>query len=487
MAKLTARTIDALWREGDPGRNADADCPGLYFKVTGPKAASWVLRYQLDRKRVEMGLGPYPSLSLAEARDRARAERRMARVDKIDPLATRRAEQSQKRALLSKQRTISQLADEYAEMKSPGWAPRTPLVFYMHMRLHVFPVLGNMLVKDVTVGQIRRVLEPIWLTKPATAVRVQSHLSSMFDYAEFYEMRQGNPAKGITKFLPKQPEGGHHNGLSYEDIPQFVAQLRQYQNTSQWFSGRCNPIGFEIIAARKAGKSHTEIAKEFGIARQRSKYYSARYRHRNHPLNHLRIKAFAVEFLLLTGALRTSEILGILWEYIDETDQLLVIPRKRMKVKTGDDHIIPLTARPMAIINEMKAIRRNDYLFPGHGYHKRPAEWVWIRSIGGDPNVAGAPLSQPALWDFIKNELGYEDITTHGFRRTFKNWATQRRFRDIAIEFCLDHKYGTQIENVYRDERLLDERRELLQAWSDYCDGKEAEIIKPPVRTTKTA
>ena len=168
-----------------------------------------------------------------------------------------------------------------------------------------------------------------------------------------------------------------------------------------------------------------------------------------------------------TGAPRTSEILGIQWQYIDEANQLLVIPRNRMKVKTGDDHVIPLTARPMAIIEEMKAVRRNDYLFPGHGHLKRPEDHAWTRPIGHDPNAEGAPLSHPALWDFVKNELGYHDITTHGFRRTFKNWATQHRFRDIVVEFCLDHKYGTAIENVYRDTRLLDERRELLQAWSD--------------------
>jgi len=185
-----------------------------------------------------------------------------------------------------------------------------------------------------------------------------------------------------------------------------------------------------------------------------------------------------------TGAPRTSEILGIQWQYIDEANQLLVIPRNRMKVKTGDDHVIPLTARPMAIIEEMKAVRRNDYLFPGHGHLKRPEDHAWTRPIGHDPNAEGAPLSHPALWDFVKNELGYHDITTHGFRRTFKNWATQHRFRDIVVEFCLDHKYGTAIENVYRDTRLLDERRELLQAWSDYCDGHQADIIRLPLTRT---
>ena len=65
MAHLTITLVEKLWKEGVPGRRADSGCPGLYLKITGPKAASWVLRYQLDGRRSEMGLGSYPSLALA--------------------------------------------------------------------------------------------------------------------------------------------------------------------------------------------------------------------------------------------------------------------------------------------------------------------------------------------------------------------------------------------------------------------------------------
>ena len=491
VAKLTARTIDSLWRKGNRGRYADADSRALYFQVSGPKAASWLLRYQLDSKRVEMGLGPYPELGLAEAREKARTERRVARVDKVDPLELRRAEQSERRALSSKQQTIRQLATEYAAIKSHGWTQRTPLVFHADMRFYVLPIIGDMLVRDVTVRQIKEVLDPIWLRKPPTATKIQGYLSAMFDYAEFHELRIGNPAKGITKYLPKQPEGGHFEALPFEEVPELIARLREYQNTSTWLSGRCNPIGLDIIAARKAGKKHREIAREFAIPLYRSKYYARYYRygerHDLHNLNFLRITAFAAEFLLLAGTPRTSEVLKIQWKYLDEANRLLIIPRLRMKVKTGDDHIIPLTARPMAIIEEMKTARRNDYVFPGMGYHKTLKEQTWGPTTERDPDAVGAPLSHQAIWHFIKTRMGYPDITTHGFRRTFKNWATRRGFRDITVEFCLDHKYGTAMEQVYRDDRLLDERRALLQAWSDYCDGTQADIITLPIRATRTS
>ena len=62
-----------------------------------------------------------------------------------------------------------------------------------------------------------------------------------------------------------------------------------------------------------------------------------------------------------------------------------------------------------------------------------------------------------------------------------------RSFRDIAIELSLDHAYGNQVHRAYRDERLVEERRELLQAWSDYCNGRTADIIRLPTPVTRTA
>src|SRR5215469_11975723 len=105
MAHLTISLVDKLWKEGLPSRRADGGCPGLYLKITGPKAASWVLRYQLNGRRSEMGLGSYPALGLAQARETAREQRKLARVDRIDPLANRQAERSKMRAQATKQCT----------------------------------------------------------------------------------------------------------------------------------------------------------------------------------------------------------------------------------------------------------------------------------------------------------------------------------------------------------------------------------------------
>src|SRR5215471_18777707 len=158
MGNLTMSLVDKLWKEGLPGRRGDTGCPGLYLKITGPKAASWVLRYQLDGRRSEMGLGSYPSLALAEARETAREQRKLARVDHIDPLAYRQAERSKLQARTSRQCTVRQLSKEYGRLKAPGWAPRTASNYKRNMK-HVLSVIGEVLVCDVTITLVRKVLD----------------------------------------------------------------------------------------------------------------------------------------------------------------------------------------------------------------------------------------------------------------------------------------------------------------------------------------
>jgi integrase len=96
-------------------------------------------------------------------------------------------------------------------------------------------------------------------------------------------------------------------------------------------------------------------------------------------------------------------------------------------------------------------------------------------------------MSRTALISFVRDDLGRDDIDVHGFRKSFTNWAyAAGRFRDIAIELSLDHAYGNKIHRTYRDDQLVEERRELLEAWATYCDGTSADVIRLPVRKRKS-
>jgi integrase len=486
MAKLTAALVEKLWNSGDPHKHIDGSCPGLYFKVTRPKAASWVLRYQLDGKRVEMGLGPYPALGLADARTKAREQRKLVRVEKIDPLTHRQSEYSKRRAQDAKRYTVEQLVEEYAKVKSGGWGYWMVYAYQINMKNHVLPVIGDVLVRDVNVGLVRQVLDPIWTEKPTLARNIQGDLARLFEYAEIYELRVGNPARGLQNYMPTQRAATHRKDLPYEDMPTFISELRKYQVRHPWY--RRNVDRAAVVASHAAGKSYRQIGVEFGIAVDT--VWRMCCPDKPGTLNFRKLRAYALEFLILTGPPRTAEILATRWQDIDEDQKILIMPRPRMKVKKRDgDHIIPLSTRALEIIRELGAIRNgnSDYLFPGSTQgHPRDRKLLTVRPK--DPDAVGRPMARTSLRDFLRYDFDRDDIDVHGFRKSFSNWAyAAGRFRDIAIELSLDHAYGTRISRVYRDEQLVEERRELLQAWAHYCDGSSADVIKLPVRKRKAS
>jgi hypothetical protein len=97
-------------------------------------------------------------------------------------------------------------------------------------------------------------------------------------------------------------------------------------------------------------------------------------------------------------------------------------------------------------------------------------------------------MARVSLISCLRNDIGQSDFDVHGFRKSFTNWAyASGRFRDIAIELSLDHAYGNKIHRTYRDDQLVEERRELLQAWQNYCDGLSAEIVRLPIRKSKVS
>jgi integrase len=480
MAHLTISLVDKLWKDGLPGRRGDSGCRGLYLKITGPKAASWVLRYQLNGRRSEMGLGPYPALGLAEARETAREQRKLARVDHIDPLAHRQAERSKLQAQTAKERTVRQLIEEYAKVKNPSWGLWRAYSYRQNMKNHVLPVIGEVLVRDMNIALVRKVLDPIWTTKPTLARAIQGNLAQLFEYAEFYELRTGNPARGIQKYLPRQAASGHRKALLYEQMPAFVAQLREYQAVRPWHRSAADRE--QLLAARAEGMSFAKIGREFGMTKGTARHRCTTQR----PLDYRKLRAYALEFLILTGPPRTGEILAIQWQDIDLEREILIMPRPRMKVKEGEDHVIPLTSRALEIIGELQHVRCGDYLFPGSTQGRRPGDRDSPRTGPPPAGVVGLPMSGFSLISFLRNDIGRSDFDVHGIRKSFTNWAyASGRFRDIAIELSLDHAYGNKIHRTYRDDQLVEERRELLQAWQNYCDGSSAEVVRLPIREFK--
>jgi integrase len=154
--------------------------------------------------------------------------------------------------------------------------------------------------------------------------------------------------------------------------------------------------------------------------------------------------ANALRFTCLTGS-RTNEVLGMRWDEIDFDAQLWTCPAERMK--TGEKHRVPLTDEMMSIIEPLKALK-SDYVFEGQKRHK--------------------PLSNMAMLMLLRR-MDVEGVTVHGFRSTFRDWASEVASapREIA-EMSLSHRVGSDVERAYARSDLLDKRRALMKRWSEF-------------------
>lgn len=160
--------------------------------------------------------------------------------------------------------------------------------------------------------------------------------------------------------------------------------------------------------------------------------------------------ALALEFTILTAA-RSGEVRGMTWAELDIEKKLWTVPGIRMKA--GATHQVPLSDTAVAIVTGLKnkTTKHGDFVF------KAPRG-------GAFPDMA---LSQ------LLKRMGQADITVHGFRSSFRDWAGEKtQFGREEVEMALAHTLGSSVGREYRQGRALEKRRELLAAWADYCAGK---------------
>ena len=305
--ELTARQVMTIKA---PGLFAVGGVPGLLIQVTPGRGRSWVYRFQLGGKRRDMGLGGVGDLSLAEAREKAREQRRMV-LDGVDPIEKRRAERVAKAVDKAKAMTFEQCATAYIQAHQTGWRnEKHRKQWPATLTAYAYPVFGKLPVATVDVGLVMKAIEPIWNVKPETASRLRGRIEAVLDWATVRHYRSGeNPArwKGhLESLLPRKTKVRaveHHAALPYAKMPAFMAALRQQDG----------------------------------------------------------ISVRALEFAILTAA-RTGEVIGARWGEIDMNNRLWVIPAARMKA--GKEHRVPLSEAAMSITKQMDKMRTNDLVFP---------------------------------------------------------------------------------------------------------------------------
>ena len=177
MPKI-ARELSALevGRLKAPGFVAIGGVPGLNLQVSPSGSRSWVLRVVIGTKRRDMGLGAYPGVTLAQAREKARQARECVDQGR-DPIGEREQAQSRLRSDQLKAVTFTAAARGFMDAKSGEWSNQKHIdQWSATLEKYAYPAIGSMLVSDIEHGHILQILEPIWHTKTETASRLRGRL-----------------------------------------------------------------------------------------------------------------------------------------------------------------------------------------------------------------------------------------------------------------------------------------------------------------------
>jgi integrase len=296
MPKLTVRKVETA----PPGKYVDGG--GLQFVVSPAKTRKWVFRYSWRGRAREMGLGPYPEIGLAEAREKTLAARRRVR-DGIDPIAERKTDRGVP--------TFGTLADEVFGDLSQGFRNEKHREQWRTSIARYCAPIRDTPVDQINTETVLSVLRPHWTRAPETASRLRGRIEKVLNAAKAKGYRSGeNPAawRGHLDHLLPSPkkigDHGHYMAMAYADVPGFLVNLQE----------------------------------RHGVA------------------------ALALEFAILTAG-RSGEVRGARWSEIDLDARVWTIPAARMKA--GREHRVPLSAPAMAILTKLNDIRVSDPVFPG--------------------------------------------------------------------------------------------------------------------------
>jgi integrase len=305
--RLTALQVQKLSK---PGYHADG--AGLHLCVKASGGKSWIFRYRFGGKEREMGLGPLHTVSLAEAREKALAQRKML-LDGIDPLTAKHASEVQRKLAEASVITFDTAATSYIASHRAGWKNEKHAAQWENtLTTYASPVFGSLPVADITTPLVLRVLQPIWTTKTETASRVRGRVEKVLDWCKTQGYRTGdNPAawRGHLENLLSAPQKTkkveHHPALPWREVGAFMQELRTMPGTA----------------------------------------------------------ALATEFIILTNC-RTSEAINATWAEFDLGEKRWTIPAERMKA--AKEHVIPLSEPALAVLQRLKAeAKEGEFVFPG--------------------------------------------------------------------------------------------------------------------------
>lgn len=373
--KLSVKAVSAA---REPGLYGDGG--NLYLQVAdidgnGP-TKSWVLRYMVNGRPRKMGLGSVNDFSLAEARDRARQARQQL-ADGIDPIEARLAARDAARKESAESITFKKAAEKFLDVHEAGWRnDKHKAQWRSTLATYAYPTLGSRPVKAVDTALVNDMLAPIWAKTPETASRVRQRVDRVVQW-----VKDGMPLPAPAK----TKRVAHHAALPWQEVPAFMAELRQRDS----------------------------------------------------------ISARALEFTILNAA-RTGETIGATWAEIDLDGKVWTVPAERMKA--GKDHRVPLSDRAVKILENLPREKGSPYVFPGakaksplsnmamlelvrgmrpgltvHGF--RSVFKDWASESTNHPNIVSEAALAHTIPDKVEKAYRRGDLFAKR-ARLMKEWAT---------------------------------------------------------------
>ncbi|MEY8141204.1 tyrosine-type recombinase/integrase [Falsihalocynthiibacter sp. CO-5D18] len=415
--ELSALEVRRLKHLGK-GRNvtfAVGGVSGLYLQVTPNDGRTWLLRAKVGDIRREIGLGGYPDVTLAMARERARDAKDQIRRG-IDPVEERKAA---KASLIAAQRrglTFADAVGEYLAAKLDAFKnPKHRQQWRNTLTTYALPQIGFMLVQDITVQDILRVLEPIWRSKTETASRLRGRIEAVLSWATVAGHRAGdNPARwagNLKELLParsKVAKVGNHPALQIDDAPRWLAALREREGMSNR----------------------------------------------------------ALEFAALT-ATRSQEVRGARWDEFCTEAGLWIIPAERMKMDR--EHRVPLSKYALRLLEVLPRFEDNTLVFPA----PRGGELSDMSLSAAMKKLHKKEIETGGI-GFL-DRVSKRPAVSHGLRSTFRDWVAERtHYPGEMAELALAHRISNSVEASYRRGDMIERRRAMMTEWAAHLRGQDA-------------
>jgi integrase len=411
------------------GWHAVGGVAGLLLQVRNPAKdgaqtpRSWILRVKVGDDRQPIGLGPYPQVSLAEAREQAKKLVIEAKQG-VNIKAKKRTERSALLSAASKNKTFRDCAIAYMQAHESDYtSDKHRKQWPATLEAYAYPVIGNMLVSDIAMPDVKNVLEQetttsdgqtgkLWFVKTETAKRLLGRIKTVLDFATVNEYRAGNNPAQWTGYLDTQlpspkklQKVEHHPAVPYAMMGDFMSKLRQNES----------------------------------------------------------ISAKALEFLILT-AVRSGSVRMAEWSEFDLDRKLWVIPAEHTKAR--QEHRVPLQPQAIKLLESLPVMAGTNIVFA---------------------SSTGKALSDMALSQLMRGMRKRGELTVdavpHGFRSTFRDWAAeQTNYPDEMRKIASGHTVSDTVKKAYERTDLLDKRRNLMNEWGQFLNQPS---IKPSNKVTK--